>query len=391
MITHRPVFSFFLSVAAAGALSALVVQVSPVVGSVALTTCSLVSTVALLWFFVQTAQDTRTNNVASANRLLSLVVGLFTACTLTVLATLNWLHLAKGPTFTLRFARFESTALARAGLAVYSVTFFLAQGGFTLVTIPDSLALEAVIIWLQLCSVAFNAVLVPIVTSRILATRQQKSTAAAPRPSASLLTRAHPLVSSAVLVFAGMVSMALFWRLAPLAGLVSQVALAAVVLAWMWELLYRRVWLSLLYTGQAQPLRDGDSALDTVGEWIQPAVVGLAGSFMLVFATTASTLLLERTLAPERTESRTLFAVPLGENGLASTLRLAHYAVVFVGGGSFSRNEPAHLGSALALVPATLVIMAVRVAVLSTGVAGGLAAVTSSSSTETSRTAAAPP
>jgi hypothetical protein len=385
--------ALFVALVGFGALAVLLGEVSLLLSSAVLTACAVVATAALSVSFVAASKRVLRDNIASASPIFLLAFELFVVCALTLLAATNWLRVAAAPTFLFPVRSGETTALGRAGFAIYAVSFFMVQGGFCMTMAPSSFALDAVMIWLKVYTVAFTAVLVPIMTSRIMSVAQDKKKPPMERSLAtpSVLTKLGPIVMTMVLVAAGLGATILFWTLSPVAGLVLHAVWGVVVVVWMWELLYRRVWLSLVRTGTALPLRDGDSVLDTVGEWLQPAVVGIVGGAMLVYATTACTLLLEKALDPEREASKMIFEVPLHENGLAAALRMAHYAVSFSAGSSYVRNEPIHVLSALAMVPATLVIMAVRVAVLSTGVAGGLAAAASESSKKASRTAATPP
>lgn len=380
----------FFVLAGFGALSVLLTEVSLVIGATLLTICATVAMIALSISFVWASKHVLKDNVASANRIFWLSFQLFVACTLSLLAAMNWFRVAHVSPFLEPVASAESTAIARTGFAIYAMTFFLVQNGYCLTNMPNSSVLEVLMMWMQLYNVAFDLVLVPIMTSHIMAIMQEKRRLPTRERfgTPSLMTSVHPIAMTFFLVGVGIGSTILLWTLSPLAGLIVHAVWGVVVATWMWELLYRRVWLSLLRTGAAQPLRDGDSVLDTVKEWLQPAVVGIVGGAMLQYATIACTLLLEKTLAPDRDESKTMLGLPLHENGLVAAVRLANGAVTFSAGTSFGRNEPVHVLSALALVPATLVILAVRVAVLSTGVAGGLAAAASESSKKASRAAA---
>lgn len=377
---------------------ALLADVVLLVSAVTTTVLAVVCSFFLIWLYIDMTvlfsnsmrilRGYPPRSVLQARKLLFLAVLLLVTCVSTLMCIVLWtqVHSGEQNIYISLPSSFDQSMLTRYVHSVCVVIILFVLGGFSSLGLPATVSSEAVLSYIQLLMIVFDLLVVPVVVSFLtvavdgIKKRANKTPVPQTQQWLGFLTDINPLKVGLVFLLVGVFAPAMLWEFDALGGAVLSLGWAVIVSVWLYELLFNRVWLSLLYQGKSRPLMNGGSALDTVAEWIEPAVLSLVGGWLLVYLTAAAALMLETWLHPDRTESRLFSRMQLDDIRLVTSVRLAFYSVIVQGSGGFGRYEPTDIWSALVLCALLLMIKAVRVAFYSIAVSSGLAAVASASS-----------
>jgi hypothetical protein len=253
-----------------------------------------------------------------------------------------------------------------------AVAIAVLESGFAHMTRPVSVSAETLVVPVLLASALLELLVAPVAVARFT---QRRPDAAAPMRYHTLppFTGVSPLLVTVLYVFVTYGGLSAL--LATVHWLVASTCVLLVASAafgvYCFVVVYGRLWSG--YVRQrgrgAYPVRDGHSLVDTVYEWL----AALFGAYTMLYALAVGVhvalVQCEMLARPAATHSVLFSEMPLhGDQAYVRTLRCAYYIVFAFVSGGHGRYEPAHAISASVLTVVVLVLRAVRIGVLATGV-----------------------
>jgi hypothetical protein len=255
-----------------------------------------------------------------------------------------------------------------------AVTIVVLESGFAHMVRPVSVFAESLLVPVLLSSALLELLVVPVAVARFTRPNGADEPAKPRLYTLPDFFGLSPLVVTALYVlgtYAGLSAL-----LATLDKLVASTCVLVVLSAafglYSLVIVYGHIWRG--YLRQHGPtvacVRDGRSPLaDTVYEWL----VALFSAYIMVYALAVGVhvalVQCEMLARPGATHSVLLTEMPLhGDQAYVRTLRCAYYIVFAFVSGGHGRYEPAHAISASVLTGVVLVLRAVRIGVMATGV-----------------------